>query len=273
MKNPYAVEPPFCISFSGGRTSGMLLGKVLEAHGGKMPAGGHVVFANTGREHERTLEFVRDCAAGFGVEIAWVERDRESDAGMRVVTFDTASRDGQPFEQLIRSKQALPNFMRRFCTEDLKVRAIAKYLNSIGVEEGTMLVGLRADEPRRVARVQGDEREGFLYDCPISRAGHHIGDVGAYWSSMPWDLRLPNDDRAFGNCDLCFLKGKRVLERVLREEPEKAAWWIKMEEERKRTWVHGRSVTQLLHQVRVQPELFDKSNPDDDNIIPCTCTD
>jgi hypothetical protein len=273
MSNPYRVESPFCISFSGGRTSGFLVAKVLEAHGGRLPAGSHVVFANTGREHERTLEFVRDCANGFGIDIEWVERDFDAEHGVRVVDFATASRNGEPFEQLIGRKQALPNFIRRFCTEELKVRAIARHLKSIGMTEGTMLVGLRADEPRRVARVQGDVREGFDYECPMAKAGHLISDVGAYWFSAAWDLRLPNNDRAFGNCDMCYLKGKRVLERVIREEPERAAWWSRMEHERGRTFVHGRSVDQLLVQVRVQPELFGGTDDGEDNIIPCTCTD
>jgi 3'-phosphoadenosine 5'-phosphosulfate sulfotransferase (PAPS reductase)/FAD synthetase len=271
--NPYKIATPFCISFSGGRTSAFMLAKVIEAHGGTMPAGGHVVFANTGREHEGTLEFVRDCAKNFGVDIAWVEYDHAAKNRFRVVDFASASRDGRPFEELIKSKQALPNFMRRFCTETLKVRTIANYLNSIGVDEGTMIVGLRADEPRRVHRVQGDEREGFLYECPISKAGHVLADVHAFWATMPWDLKLPNNDRAFGNCDMCFLKGKRILERVVRAEPERAEWWSRMEKERGRTWVHGRPVEQLLVQVRIQPELFDKGDDDDETIIPCTCTD
>jgi hypothetical protein len=46
--NPYKIAPPFLLSFSGGRTSGMMLRGVLDAYGGTMPAGGHVVFANTG---------------------------------------------------------------------------------------------------------------------------------------------------------------------------------------------------------------------------------
>lgn len=271
--NPYKVELPFVISFSGGRTSAFMLAKIIEAHGGTMPAGGHVCFANTGREHEETLVFVEACARNMGIAIHWVERDFTQESGVRTVDFASASRNGEPFEQLIKKKKTLPNFIRRFCTEELKVRAIAKHMKSIGVAEGTMVVGLRADEPRRVARVRGDVRGGFDYVVPIADAGHTIEDVNRFWSSMPYDLKLPGNDRAFGNCDLCFLKGKRIQERVLRAEPDRAAWWQRMEEEQNRTFVHGLSMAQRLVQVRVQPELFGQASDEDETIIPCTCTD
>jgi len=46
MKNPYKIEGPALISFSGGRTSGYMLYKILEAYDGKLPNDIHVVFAN-----------------------------------------------------------------------------------------------------------------------------------------------------------------------------------------------------------------------------------
>ena len=54
MNNPYLISEPTVISFSGGRTSGFMLWKVLQAHGGKLPAEAIVCFANTGKEEEAT---------------------------------------------------------------------------------------------------------------------------------------------------------------------------------------------------------------------------
>ena len=274
--NPYLVPTPFVISFSGGRTSAFMLAKVLDAYGGRLPAGGYVCFANTGREHEGTLEFVRDCADGFGCEIHWVERDFSAENTVRRVEFASASRNGEPFSGLIAKKKMLPNVWKRFCTSELKVTAIARYMNSLGVDGGTMVVGLRADEPRRVKRVDGDEREGFDYVTPMYHAGHTILDVRQYWNSQPWDLRLPFDSRSFGNCDMCFLKGRRHLDTVMRHEPERAEWWIEEENRAGQTWINGIRYEQMLVQVRIQPELFggsDGYDEGDDHIIPCTCTD
>ena len=48
--NPYRINEPAAISFSGGRTSAFMLFKVLEAHDGQLPDDVVVTFANTGKE-------------------------------------------------------------------------------------------------------------------------------------------------------------------------------------------------------------------------------
>lgn len=112
--SPFIINEPTCISFSGGRTSAYMLWRVLEAHGG-LPNEAIVCFANTGKEDEATLRFVQDCSERWGVEIHWVEY-RDADPAFKRVTFDTASRNGEPFEALIRKRQYLPNPVTRFCT-------------------------------------------------------------------------------------------------------------------------------------------------------------
>ena len=268
----YLIETPFVVSFSGGRTSAFMLRNILDAYGGSLPAQGHVVFANTGKEHPATLDFIKEIETRWSVPIQWVERDFKNEAGVRLVNFDTASKNGEPFGDLITKKHYLPNPITRFCTEELKVKAIAKYMKSIGVESGTMAVGLRADEPRRVHRVNGDTRNGFDYVCPMHSAGHVIADVLEFWKSSDFDLMLPNNDRAFGNCDLCFLKGRSILERVIRHDPSLADWWIEREKEIGAKFRKDiPTFAQMVVQIRIQPELFGEE--DDDDIIPCLCTD
>ena len=48
--DPFRIDGPTCISFSGGRTSAYMLWRVLQSHGGKLPADAVVCFANTGEE-------------------------------------------------------------------------------------------------------------------------------------------------------------------------------------------------------------------------------
>ena len=38
-----------------------------------------------------------------------------------------------------------------------------------------------------------------------------------------------------GNCDLCFMKGVGKLKRLIREDPERAEWWIERERQ-STTW-------------------------------------
>ena len=102
MSDPFKIDGPTCISFSGGRTSAYMLHRVLESNGG-LPVEALVCFANTGKECEETLDFVRDCSVNWQVPITWVEyaAAEETKDRYKLVTFDTASRDGEPFEALI----------------------------------------------------------------------------------------------------------------------------------------------------------------------------
>lgn len=272
MRDPYLLPSPWIVSFSGGRTSGYMLRRILDAHGGVVPPGCAVAFANTGREHESTLRFVDRISREWNVGITWIERRFKGDPGFTIVDYASASRRGEPFEQLIQGKKFLPNPVMRFCTEELKVKAIALWAKSAGILDATMAIGLRADEPRRVHKVDGDHRNGFDCSCPIARAGHTLADVDLFWKQQHFDLELPNNDRAFGNCDLCFLKGNSMLDRVIRLEPDRADWWIRMESMINATFRKDRlSYAQRLVQVRIQGELF--SEDDDDSTIACTCTD
>ena len=70
MNNPYKFNEPIHIAFSGGRSSAFMLKKIIDAG---LPNGSQVVFCNTGKEMEETLEFVRDCSINWNVPIVWLE--------------------------------------------------------------------------------------------------------------------------------------------------------------------------------------------------------
>ena len=85
------------ISFSGGRSSAVMTKILLE----KL-ADSHeiiVTFANTGCEHEATLQFVRDCDMIWNFKTVWLEAVIGPEGvgpRAKVVTFETASRNGDP---------------------------------------------------------------------------------------------------------------------------------------------------------------------------------
>ena len=108
MNNPFRIIEPTVLSFSGGRTSAYLLKKVLDANDGILPEDSLCVFANTGKEEEATLEFVQNCSEKWSVNIHWVEY-RSSGKKFAEVNFNTASRRGEPFEEMIRHYGYLPN--------------------------------------------------------------------------------------------------------------------------------------------------------------------
>lgn len=226
MLDPFKITEPTCISFSGGRTSAYMLWRVIESGGGQLPCQAIVCFANTGKEDEATLKFVQDCSDRWNVEIHWVEF-QDVDPAFKRVTFETASRDGEPFEALIRKRNYLPNPVTRFCTAELKIRTIHKYLKSLGWEHNETMdwVGMRADEQRRAAKIADKSR------IPLVTAGITKSDISAFWKAQPFDLGLPNMNGVtmHGNCDLCFLKGGAQVLSLIAENPKRAIWWAKME--------------------------------------------
>lgn len=238
--SPYKLSGTTVVSFSGGRTSAYMLRQVLDNNEDLSDL--VITFANTGKEHPATLEFVRECAERWAVPIVWLEF-RDDDTGFAVVDYATASRQGEPFEALIRRRKYLPNPVTRFCTIDLKIRIIHKYLRSLGLSTEEvpvdMMTGIRADEPRRVVKIRHrkstSESKWATMVMPLADAGVGVQDVTDFWDGQPFDLMLPtiNGRTLEGNCDLCFLKGAKQVYSIIasdRDEPiRKGDWWARME--------------------------------------------
>ena len=204
-----------------------MLNAIMEANGG-LPDRCKVVFSNTGREMPQTLDFVQEVSDRWGVPIVWVEYRGEMPL-FEVVNHNSASRDGEPFEALIRRRSYLPNQDARFCTAELKVRPAKRYLVGLGWKRWTSAVGIRADEPLRLDKPQHKERWTVWH--PLAAAGVSKHDVAAFWRRQSFDLRLPNirGRCPLGNCDGCFLKSEANLAALARDYPERHEWWERME--------------------------------------------
>lgn len=270
--DPYKIAGPAMISFSGGRTSAYMLFQIIRAHNGTLPDDIHVNFANTGKEREETLRFVHDCGSQFGVKINWIEY-RDTESGFEIVGYNSASRNGEPFQYLIDKKQRLPNWKERWCTALLKVQPMTDFAASIGLQPGayTEVIGLRNDEGGRIFKALHNAefvKKGKVWIprvpprrvvFPLAKAKIVKSDVMAFWKSQRFDLRLEPWE---GNCDLCFLKGRGIRKRILRENPHCAPWWSANESlhkgKQERGWFDKRdSVAGLLAEVAATPDLFD----------------
>jgi 3'-phosphoadenosine 5'-phosphosulfate sulfotransferase (PAPS reductase)/FAD synthetase len=262
MSDPFKIDGPTCISFSGGRTSAYMLWRVLQAHGMSLPPDAVVCFANTGKEDEATLQFVQDCSERWGIDITWLEYQHK---GFKVVDFSTAARRGEPFEELVRVKSYLPNPVARFCTEELKVKVINKYLSSINVDADTM-VGVRADEPVRITKLRARGLLVPLVDAKVTQA-----EVQAFWRGQAFDLGLPFRDGVtpLGNCDLCFLKGPQQILGLIKDKPERAIWWVRQEESVGATFRSDRPSYGQMHKFLTdQSDMFNDAGG-----VECFCGD
>lgn len=202
-------------SFSGGLTSAFMAKWLLDNCAGEyeiLP-----VFANTGQEHEKTLEFVNACDRHFGFNTVWVEavvyHGERRGSTHRVVTFETASRKGEPFEDMIR-KYGIPNKAWPQCTRELKLRPIRSYADSIGWTDYFTAIGIRTDEARRVS--SSAEASKIIYPL-IDMIPTDKQDVNAWWEQQPFTLGLQEHQ---GNCTWCWKKSLNKHMRLIQESPE-----------------------------------------------------
>jgi 3'-phosphoadenosine 5'-phosphosulfate sulfotransferase (PAPS reductase)/FAD synthetase len=229
MKDPFIIDEPTCIAFSGGRTSAYMLWRVLQSNNG-LPNNAIVCFANTGKENEATLKFVHDCETNWNVKINWLEYSN-SEQKFVEVNYKTASRNGEPFEQIIHLRKMLPNVRARFCTVELKIRTMSRFTKSLGWNEYQNFIGIRADEPRRAAKMRPDNKRE-LVRMPLFESGVSKLDVLSFWENNSFDLDLPiiDGETIGGNCDLCFLKAVPKILSLVKQNPERAVWWAAMED-------------------------------------------
>lgn len=248
MRDPFLIDEPTCISFSGGRTSAYMLWRVLQSNNG-LPDNAVVCFANTGKEDEATLKFVRDCEINWNVKIHWLEWAVEKPK-FKIVNYETASRNGEPFEECIKHYKKLPNPAQRWCTGQLKIRTIHRFLRSLGWDhnetDNNDFVGIRADEPRRAAKMAKNK-------VPLFVDGVTKETINDFWNKQSFglDLKIFLGESLLGNCDLCFLKSMDKKMNIVRQNPEKAIWWAKME----------KTVTEINPDHQGTGNLFRKDHP------------
>lgn len=283
MRDPFKIDGPTAISFSGGRTSAYMLWRVLQSNGG-LPSDTAVCFANTGLEADETLLFVAECAANWGVHINWLEY-RNDDVGYAVVDFTQASRSGEPFEAIVRKRQYLPNPVTRFCTSELKIRTMHRFLRTLGWSEWDQFIGIRADEQRRVSKIRArghsTETKDETMCMPLADAGVTVQEVNAFWKQQPFTLGLSTNAAGRtteGNCVYCFNKPPAQRLSIAREGRYSIAWWVKAEDGSMVPGATGRgarftkdgpSYAEIEAYAADQRDMFDP----DEEAIPCFCGD
>lgn len=219
------MKKKLVISFSGGETSGFMAQWILKHKQDEYDI--VCIFANTGQENEETLEFVEKCDKEFNLNLVWVEAIVHSEFGKgvthKIVDFKTASRNGDPFENVIK-KYGIPNQARPHCTKNLKMSPIKSYLKSIGWKNYWTAIGIRADEFDRINPNRLKERIYYplVSDMPMTKPM-----VNFWWNQQDFRLNLKGYQ---GNCKWCYKKSTNKLLTICIENPEYFDFPKKMEE-------------------------------------------
>jgi 3'-phosphoadenosine 5'-phosphosulfate sulfotransferase (PAPS reductase)/FAD synthetase len=233
------------INFSGGRTSAYMAKRLIDEGGEYL-----ITFQNTGKEMPQTLDFIHECDQRWNLGIVWLEYRFGNN--FEIVNYETASRDGRPFDEVIAHKKYfLPNQRMRYCTTFMKIDTLKRYLKSIGVDEYTSFNGIRYDEPRRWAKIQNTELD---IELPLVKWKVTKQDVLEWWDKQEFNLKV---NEPYGNCDCCFLKGKGKLGIIAKEKPELLEWWIKHENKSNSTFKKEISYYQIKDKAESQLGLWD----------------
>jgi len=169
------------VSISGGKDSTACALLALERHRADEV---RLVFADTGNEHEQTLEYVHDylpsvlgipvhtVRADFAAQMTrkaafvatkWREQGISEDRVMRAT--EVLKPTGNPFLDLCIWKGRFPSRMAQFCTQELKTLPLTEWQTDL-IDDGYEVEswqGIRADEsPRRAMQPEREDRGGGL---------------------------------------------------------------------------------------------------------------
>lgn len=237
-----------CVLFSGGRTSGFMLRSMLDDNSDYRDKY-ITIFCNTGKERSETLDFVHEVETKWDVPVVWLEYTRISACEIppgifptprrntnlakavergddahwfKVVDYETANRDGKPFEAMLSWAKSLPNPVSRVCSTQLKIRTSMRYLFSLGIKQYSPSIGIRADEAHRSIEILASCDSYETPKFPLIEGGIIESNVNTFWKFNDFDLRLKNYE---GNCDLCFLKAKWKRIQLIKDNPDMPKWW------------------------------------------------
>lgn len=235
------------INFSGGKTSALMT--ILL----KPTDDDIVLFTDTGREHPLTYKFIDDFERNENIKVTRISYKGKFDGFLQSKDY-----------------KSIPNRMIRTCTHELKIKTAKRYLRNKRIFSYENFIGFRHDEPNRVIQFK-EKFKKVKTLFPLYNLGINKEMVNQYWINKSYNLDIPS---ILGNCDLCFLKGKDNIIKILQLYPELAEKWIKDEEESKRHFGHTYfpDVTYkgLLQMAQSQKSLFDL-----DDSLPaysCSCT-
>lgn len=206
------------VSFSGGRTSAKLTLLAIDEFGDKNV---DVIFMDTGAEHPKTYEFIRNLVKVFDVNLVCLRANFNQPLGVGVqfdvVDISECRFDLEPFKSMIK-KYGVPYIGGMFCTDRMKLQPFNKYCKMHYGSVPETWLGIRTDEPNRLR-----EKPGIRYLAEI--CDDEKQDIISWWSKQVFDLEIPE---WLGNCVFCPKKSNLKLAAAQRDEPELYMQWLDM---------------------------------------------
>ena len=210
------------ISFSGGRTSACTTLEVLKLH-----PDAEVIYMDTGAEHPKTYEFIRNFAKHFNIAVTCLRvvpnPEMRKASTYEVLSVDEIGPDLEPWRRMLR-KYGHPYVGGAFCTDRMKTVPFTKYCDEkYGRGKYDRWLGIRSDEPKRLV----NRKDRFQYLADIS--DFEKQDIIDWWANQEFDLGI---EEHLGNCVFCIKKSLQKVALAAKDEPQLAEqFWEMIQEE------------------------------------------
>ena len=211
------VEKYNVVSFSGGRTSAYLIHRIQTMVSQGLIKNVKYVFMDTGAEHPKTYEFIRQVVKHFEIDLVCIRSVMTTEVGVgakfKEISIDDICDDYGPWKDMMKC-YSTPFIHGPMCTDLMKTAPYKKYCDeTFGRHNYTSWLGIRIDEPRRLK-----PKKGYRFLAEISPMDKQ--DILGFWKTQPFDLDL---DEWLGNCVFCIKKGVNKIALAAIDEPELAA--------------------------------------------------
>lgn len=208
---------------SAGLTSVMMAIKMREWYSGCKVVN---VFLNTGKEDQRSLQFMNECDKHYNLNLVWLEAvinpNKNNGTSYKVTNYESLDKFGNIFEKGIQ-KYGIPSRVNKWCNRELKLVPLEKYANDVfGRYNWCLALGIRTDEIDRISERYKSNNTFY----PPFENGIDSRLRNKFWQNQPIKLKLKGYE---GNCDFCFEKSKRKRMTIALENPSKVIWWDEME--------------------------------------------
>tara|TARA_R110000803_G_C11909097_1_gene313010 strand:+ start:74 stop:949 length:876 start_codon:yes stop_codon:yes gene_type:complete len=219
------MKDKLLVSVSGGKTSGYMAEMIKRLYSEKYEI--LYIFANTGEENEATLQFLDTMDKAFNLDLVWLEavvHDAGEATSYKLVDFKSASRNGEPFEEVIK-KYGIPNKSYPHCNRELKLAPIHTYAKEyFGTKDYQTAIGIRIDEARRVSK-DPKAKYNIVYPLIDWEMTDKI-DINNWWEDQTFNLELKEHQ---GNCKTCFKKSTNKHFLLIDENPNQFDFNRRME--------------------------------------------
>jgi hypothetical protein len=266
------------VAISGGRSSAMM-SYIISTSEKYKDCNVVYCFANTGMERIETINFLKEIEKRWNIDIVKIEGVYSEKMGIavnyKIVDWENIDMNAKVFEGAIQhinkgSYDGLPNQTAPYCSSYLKTLPSKKFADDIfGKNNYVTALGFRSEDmPKRISwsEIKIDDKRIFPLLTDLEKPVNQK-DLNIFFEKQGFKLEIHSK---FGNCELCWKKGNKLLIEIIRNGTRFTEWMNQMEVKYNNTMFRDKlSINDLIRMSKYPTTMEIDFNESDDN---CVCT-